>query len=90
MPEGIYNEDSAFLTRVKDAVAEQERLSLRVEELQGILKKQEKDVQSEENSIRDEIESTVKKRRSEVEDGYDKQISAVKSTWDSPSVSKAR
>ena len=79
MPEGIYNEDSAFLTRVKDAVAEQERLSLRVEELQGILKKQEKDVQSEENSIRDEIESTVKKRRSEVEDGYDKQISAVKS-----------
>ena len=79
MPEGIYNEDSAFLTRVKDAVAEQERLSLRVDELKGILKKQEKDVQSEANSIRDEIESTVKKRRSEVEDGYDRQISAVKS-----------
>ena len=79
MAEGVYNEDSAFLTRVRDAVAERERLSDRVDELRSTLKKQEKDVQAEEKSINEEIASTVKKRRAEVEEGYDKQISVIKS-----------
>ena len=79
MAEGIFSEDGAFLTRVRDAVAERDRLTARVSELKGTLKKQEKDVQTEGKSIQDEINSTIKKRRGEVEDGFDKQISAVKS-----------
>jgi hypothetical protein len=79
MAEGIYNEDGAFLARVRDAVAEKDRLTARVSELKSAFRKLEKDAQTEEKSIRDEIESTVKKRRGEVEDSFDRQIGAVKS-----------
>ena len=79
MAEGVYNEDHAFLVRVRDAVAEKDRLTARVAELKGTLKKQEKDVQTEEKSIQDEIASVIKKRRGEIEDEYDKQIGVVKS-----------
>ena len=79
MAEGVFNEDGAFLARVRDAVAEKDRLTARVSELNSTLKAQEKDVQTEGKSIQDEIDSTIRKRRGEVEDSFDTQIDAVKS-----------
>ena len=79
MAENVFNEDVEFLIRVRDAVAEKDRLTEKASELKGVLKKQEKELASEEKSVQDEIASTTKKRRGEVEEGFDKQISVIKS-----------
>ena len=79
MAENVFNEDVEFLIRVRDAVAEKDRLTAKASELKGVLKKQEKELASEEKSVQDEIASTTKKRRGEVEEGFDKQISVIKS-----------
>ena len=79
MAENVFYEGSDFLVQVRDALSEKDRLTDRAGELKGILKRQEKDIATEEKSIRDEVNSTVKKRRGELEDEYDKQISAIRS-----------
>ena len=79
MAENVFGEGREYLIRVREALAEKDQLTERSGELKSSLKKQEKDIASEEKSIRDEVNSVVKKRRSEVEDEYDKQLSSIRS-----------
>ena len=79
MAENVFSEGSEYLVQVRDALTDKERLTQKCTELNGVLKRQEKEIAAEEKSIRDEISAVTKKRRAEVEDEYDKYLGSIRS-----------
>ena len=74
MAENVFREDGDFLVRVREAVVERDDLNLRLQTIREDLKKAKKQAADEEKSIRDETDSTIKKRRLELSSEYNRHI----------------
>ena len=77
MAENVFYEGGDFLIRVRDAVNAKLNLEQQISEMNGELKRMDKGISSENKDIQDEISTTIKKRRNDVEDEYDKQLSQI-------------
>lgn len=74
MAENVFDEKVDYLIKVRDAVAERDNLKNQIDQMKQAAKKLGKSISSEERSIQDEISSTVRKRKQELEAGYDKHL----------------
>ncbi len=74
MAENVFREDGDFLVKVREAVVERDTLNQRLQTIKDELKKAKKSAADEEKSIRDEIDSTIKKRRLELSSEYNRHI----------------
>lgn len=72
MAGNLFEEDGDFLVSVREQVAERDQLSARSLELREKIKKLKKEVQDTENSINNEIDSTIKKRRLELSSQFNR------------------
>ena len=77
MAENVFNEGGDFLIRVRDAVVAKQSLEQQISDMNGEMKRMDKNISAETKDIRDEISTTIKKRRNDVEDEYDKQLSQI-------------
>ncbi len=74
MAENVFKESKEYLVSARGEVIERDNMSAEIASLKASLKKINKNIASEERSISDEIESTIKKRRQQVEDTYDDRL----------------
>ena len=72
--DNVFEEDVEYLIAARDLVKQLEELDDKLEELKTSRKKSRRLISQEEKSIEDEISSTLKKRKNQIEDSYDKQI----------------
>ncbi len=76
MAENVFNENQEYLVNAKKAIGDLNALRGKFEEIKTTAKKTRKAANSEEKSINDEINSTVKKRKDQIASTYDKAIDA--------------
>lgn len=74
--ENIFNQNVDFLIQIRDEVVQCNQLELQAKQLQEKEDKMRKAISQEEKSINDEINSTIKKRKAEIESSYDAQLDA--------------
>ena len=74
MADNIFNEKADYLIGARDAVVAKNAKAKEIDELNGIQKKLVKSIAAEEKSIADEIATTVRKRRLDIEDSYDERL----------------
>lgn len=74
MADNVFNENEEFLIQAREDVKARDELGAQVNKLKADQKKLSKSISQEEKSIADEISSTIKKRRKEIEDTYDDRI----------------
>ena len=74
--QNIFDQNVEYLIRIRDEVSECDQLEAQRKELQDKSDKMKKAISQEEKSINDEINSTIKKRKSELEGTYDTQLDA--------------
>ena len=72
--ENIFNQNVDFLIRAREEVVQCNQLEAQAKQLQEKEDKMRKVISQEEKSINDEINSTIKKRKSEIEASYDSQL----------------
>ncbi|MBQ8982533.1 MAG: hypothetical protein IJ079_03000 [Lachnospiraceae bacterium] len=72
----IFDQNVEYLIQIRDEVSECDQLEVQRKELQDKSDKMRKAISQEEKSINDEINSTIKKRKSELESTYDSQLDA--------------
>lgn len=70
----IFDQNVEYLIQIRDEVSECDQLEVQRKELQDKSDKMKKAISQEEKSINDEINSTIKKRKSELESTYDSQL----------------
>lgn len=74
--DNIFNQNVDFLIQARTEVAACNQLEQKQKQLQEREDKMQKAIAQEEKSIHDEINTTVKKRKSEIENTYDAQLDA--------------
>lgn len=74
--ENIFNQNVDFLIQARDEVVQCNQLELQAKQLQEKEDKMRKAISQEEKSINDEINSTIKKRKADIESSYDSQLDA--------------
>lgn len=74
--DNIFNQNVDFLIRARTEVTACNQLEQKQKQLQEREDKMQKAIAQEEKSIHDEINTTVKKRKSEIENTYDAQLDA--------------
>lgn len=74
MADSVFNENEQFLIEAREEVKTRDELGAEVNKLKTEFKKLSKNISQEEKSISDEITSTIKKRKKEIEDTYDDRI----------------
>lgn len=74
--DNVFDENVEYLIAARDIVRQLEELDDKLEELKTARKKSRRLISQEEKSIDDEINSTLRKRKSQIEESYDKQIEA--------------
>lgn len=72
--QNIFDQDVNYLIKIRDEVKQCDLLEAEKKQLQDKCDKMKKAISQEEKSINDEINSTVKKRRAEIEKSYDDQL----------------
>ncbi len=70
----VFNENVDYLIKAREEVLELDRTKAKSEDLRNLDKKILKQIAQEEKSIADEISNTLKKRKSDIANTYDKQI----------------
>ena len=74
--ENIFNQNVDYLIQIRDEVAQCNQLEQHLKQLNDKQDKLRKAVSQEEKSIHDEITTTIKKRKNEIEKTYDDQLDA--------------
>ena len=74
MADNVFNENEDYLIAARDAIRQKAQMGEELNQLRLQHKKLGKGIASEEKSISDEIASTIKKRRQEIEDTYDDRL----------------
>lgn len=74
--QNIFDQNVDFLIQIRDEVAQCDQLEAQKKQMQEKSDKMKKAINQEEKSINDEINSTIKKRKSEIEGTYDEQLDA--------------
>jgi hypothetical protein len=72
--ENVFDEKVDYLIKVRDAVTERDELRGQIDQMKQTVKKLGRSISAEEKSIQDEIATTVRKRKQELETGYDKHL----------------
>lgn len=72
----IFDQNVDYLIQARNEVLRHSELEQQQKQLQDKEDKMRKSIQQEEKSINDEINSTTKKRKAEIEDTYDSQLDA--------------
>ncbi|MCM1496760.1 MAG: hypothetical protein NC089_13315 [Bacteroides sp.] len=70
----IFDQNVDYLIQARSEISHCSQLEQQKKQLQDKEEKMRKAIQQEEKSINDEINSTIKKRKSEIEDTYDSQL----------------
>lgn len=74
--QNIFDQNVDYLIQIRDEVSQCDQLDLQRKQMQEKSDKMEKAIAQEEKSIHDEITSTIKKRKAEIESTYDEQLDA--------------
>ena len=74
--ENIFSQNVDYLIQIRDEVAQCNQLEQHLKQLNDKQDKLRKAVSQEEKSIHDEITTTIKKRKNEIEKTYDDQLDA--------------
>lgn len=74
--DNIFNQNVDFLIQAREEVVACNQLEQKQKQLQEREDKMQKAIAQEEKSIHDEINTTIKKRKAEIEDTYDAQLDA--------------
>ena len=86
--ENIFNQNVDYLIQIRDEVVQCNQLEQHLKQLNDKQDKLRKAVSQEEKSIHDEIMTTIKKRKNEIEKTYDDQLDAgrkkIKKAQDAP------
>lgn len=72
----VFNENIDFLKKAREDVVELDRKKAKSDDMKNQDKRMLKQISQEEKSIADEIASTLKKRKTEIGNSYDKQLDA--------------
>lgn len=72
----IFDQNVDYLIQARDEISQCNQLEQKRKQLQDKEDRMQKAIQQEEKSINDEINSTVKKRKAEIENTYDSQLDA--------------
>lgn len=70
----VFNENVEYLKKAREELAQLENMKKVVEALKADDKRLQKAIVTEEKSISDEIDQTLKKRKEEIADAYDKEL----------------
>ena len=76
--QNIFDQNVEYLIQIRDEVAQCDQLEVQKKELKDKSEKMKKAIAQEEKSINDEINSTLKKRKSELESTYDDQLDTAR------------
>lgn len=74
--DNVFDENVEYLIAARDTVIQLEELDDKLEELKASRKKSRRLISQEEKSIDEEINSTIRKRKIQIEESYDRQIEA--------------
>lgn len=74
--ENIFNQNVDYLIQIRDEVSQCNQLEQQAKQLKDREDKLRKSISQEEKSINDEIVTTIKKRKNEIEKTYDEQLDA--------------
>lgn len=74
MADNVFEENQEYLIKARDTVNTIEDLKDDLDEIRALQKKTTRLISQEEKSISDDINSTLKKRKEQIADSYDKQI----------------
>ena len=71
MADSVFNEKQDYLVVARQEVMKKDEMAANIERMKAQQKKNKKNIAAEEKSIADEITSTIKKRRQEIQATYD-------------------
>jgi hypothetical protein len=74
--ENVFQENQEYLIKARNLVDSMDDMQVELEQTKSQRKKLVRNISQEEKSMADEINSTVKSRRGEIEDTYNKELSA--------------
>lgn len=74
--ENVFNENQEYLIKARELVSAIDDIQDELDQAHTAQKKTSRSIAQEEKGLSDEISSTLKSRKNEIEDGYDKQLSA--------------
>lgn len=74
--DNVFQENQEYLIKAKELVVAIDDMQDSLEQARAAQKKTARSIAQEEKGLADEINSTLKNRKNEIEDGYDKQLSA--------------
>ncbi len=74
--QNIFDQNVDYLIQIRDEVSQCDQLELQKKQMQEKSDKMKKAISLEEKSINDEINTTIKKRKTEIEGTYDEQLDA--------------
>lgn len=72
--QSIFDKDVDYLIQIRDEVSQCDQLELQKKQMLEKSEKMKKAIAQEEKSINDEINTTIKKRKAEIEGTYDEQL----------------
>ena len=78
MSDNVFHENIEYLVEARTKIVERNQMEQQVEEAKNKSKRMQKAITSEEKSITDEINATIKKRKNEIAASYDKELEAIK------------
>ncbi len=74
MAENIFNEKQDYIVAARDEVIKRDEYAANIDRMKQQQKKLSRSIASEEKSIADEIATTIKKRRQEIQSTYDDRL----------------
>lgn len=74
--ENVFNENQEYLIKAKELVTAIDDMQDSLEQARTAQKRTARSIAQEEKGLADEISTTLKNRKNEIEDGYDRQLSA--------------
>ena len=74
MAENIFNEKQDYIVAARDEVIKRDEYAANIDRMKQQQKKLSRSIASEEKSIADEIATTIKKRRQEIQATYDDRL----------------
>lgn len=74
--DNVFQENQEYLIKAKELVVAIDDMQDNLDQARSAQKKTSRSISQEEKGLADEISSTLKNRKNEIEDGYDEQLSA--------------
>lgn len=74
MAENIFNEKQDYIVAARDEVIKRDEYAANIDRMKQQQKKLSRSIASEEKSIADEIATTIKKRRQDIQSTYDDRL----------------